>query len=305
MPIFGIYAFLAAIVFNLKFFQGDVWNRLSNFNFFLLSCVVAGIFWGYAAWIARQYYKMKSEPRERLLLSYFGYAVMPVLLFHMGAVWCLASVTSDTVGIMKDYMTDYFPTLLFLVVGYATLLLFRPEYALGSSLLNRSATPWQVKEMPVPSVLDQYIELYSLFPYLLNSGGMGPIYKDFAIRFFDIVFIETYSKEKYVILSDGERMFGGDIFDQLKQRGLDRWMLKISKNFYINTMLIFYPVELRFRKLKLQPEVYENMLTKLSQDKIDKLREIGPGMKNTIVEDFLANKNRMVHKGWDDFIPLR
>lgn len=235
MPIFGIYAFLAAIVFNLKFFQGDVWNRLSNVNFFLLSCVVAGFFWGYAAWIARQYYKMRSEPRERLLLSYFGYAVMPVLLFHMGAVWCLASVTSDTVSIMKDYMTDYFPTLFFLVVGYATLLLFRPGYALGSRLLNRSATLWQVKEMRVPSALDQYIELYSLFPYLLNSGGMG----------------------------------------------------------------------LRSRKLKLQTEVYENMLTKVSQDKIDKLRGIGPGMKNTIVEDFLANKNRMVHKGWDDFIPLR
>src|SRR5690606_19057401 len=143
MPIFGIYAFLAAIVFNLKFFQGDVWNRLSNFNFLLLSCAVAGIFWRYAPWIPRKYYKMKSEPRDRLLLSYFGYAVMPVLLFHMGAVWCLASVTSDTVGIMKDYMTDYFPTLLFLVVGDAGHLLFRPEYALGISFLNRRAPPCQ------------------------------------------------------------------------------------------------------------------------------------------------------------------
>lgn len=305
MPIFGIYAFLAAIVFNLKFFQGDVWNRLSNVNFFLLSCVVAGIFWGYAAWIARQYYKMRSEPRERLLLFYFGYAVMPVLLFHMGAVWCLASVTSDTVSIMKDYMTDYFPTLFFLVVGYATLLLFRPEYALGSSLLKIGNTDERVLEAPVPVNLDAHIDLYSLFSYLLVSGGMGPKFSGTAIRFFDIVFIESYSKEQYVILSDGERMFGGDIFDQLKQRGLDPWMLKISKNYYINMMLIFYPIKPRSRKLKLQPEVYENMLTKLSQDKIDKLRGIGPGMKNTIVEDFLANKNRMVHKGWDDFIPLR
>ena len=202
-------------------------------------------------------------------------------------------------------MTDYFPTLLFLVVGYATLLLFRPEYALGSSLLKIGNTDARVLEAPVPVNLDAHIDLYSLFSYLLVSGGMGPKFSGTAIRFFDIVFIESYSKEQYVILSDGERMFGGDIFDQLKQRGLDPWMLKISKNYYINTMLIFYPIKPRSRKLKLQPEVYENMLTKLSQDKIDKLRGIGPGMKNTIVEDFLANKNRMVHKGWDDFIPLR
>ena len=85
MPIFGIYAFLAAIVFNLKFFQGDVWSRLSNVNFFLLSCVVAGIFWGYAAWIARQYYNMRIRHGELIHVSYFVYAVTPVLLFHMGA----------------------------------------------------------------------------------------------------------------------------------------------------------------------------------------------------------------------------
>lgn len=70
-------------------------------------------------------------------------------------------------------------------------------------------------------------------------------------------------------------------------------------------MLVFYPIASRSRKLDLQPEVYEQMLKKLDPERIKKMLEIGPGMKSTLVKDFLANKNRMDHKGWDDFIPVR
>lgn len=166
--------------------------------------------------------------------------------------------------------------------------------------------PVEKKDKRVPITLDGHIDLYVLFSYLLNVAGMGPLYNDWHIRFFDIVFIESYSKERYIILSNGERLLCDDIFEELKQRGLDKWMLKISKNYYINMLLVFYPIDPRSKELELQPEVYQGMLEKLRSEKIKKLTEIGPGMKKKkIIKDFLANKNRMDHKGWDDFIPLR
>lgn len=241
---------------------------------------------------------------KRTLSRYLFRAAVPVLLFHMGAVWCAASFGEDATDIVGDYMWDYFPILFILVVGYASLLFFRPDYMLINSMVR---TKWGTKlhDATMFARLDDHIDLYTLFSHLLNSGGMGPRHKGMAVRFFDMVFIESYSTERYVILSDGERMLCDHIMDELRKRGLDIWMLKISKNYYINMMLVFYPIASRSRKLDLQPEVYEQMLKKLDPERIKKMLEIGPGMKSTLVKDFLANKNRMDHKGWDDFIPVR
>lgn len=314
--VFLFYLFITAVLFNLKMFQTDIWSRLESDNFLPLCLVMMGVFWGYATWITTQYHNIANKQCEltslqgaaslvkRPISRYLFHATAPIFLFHIFAIWCIASIAENTADIFGNYMVNYIPILFILVVGYSFVLLFRPEYALANSFRRGGPIEEPKDGTPITS-LDVPIHLYSVFYHLLKGGGMGPIMKDMATRFFDIVFIETYSKERYVILSNGERMLSDNILDELRKRGLDRWVIKISKNYYINMLHVFYPIETRPKKLELQPEVYENMQKKLTPATIRKMTTIGPGMKNNPVKDFLVNTNSMDHKGWDDFIPLR
>jgi len=144
----------------------------------------------------------------------------------------------------------------------------------------------------------------NLYYFLIEKGGAKISMLGAAPRFLDIVFINSASRWRYVILRNGEKLQADAVLSQLKQRELDKWMLKISANIYVNMLLVIYPVNKKATQLQLQPDVVAALLEKYSLVDQRKLLKIGRGMPKDILEKFLHNVQGMDHKGWDDFIPL-
>ena len=127
------------------------------------------------------------------------------------------------------------------------------------------------------------------------------------VRFIDVVFIRCESKRRFVVLANGEKVLtSDDIIHDLEKRGWGQWMLRISKNYYINMMLVAYPIALTKDRLFLQPAVYKNMQHYSSAAEIDQMCKIGQGIKRKKpVEGFLANKDSLEREGWDDLFSLQ
>ncbi|TDS12335.1 hypothetical protein [Sphingobacterium paludis] len=144
----------------------------------------------------------------------------------------------------------------------------------------------------------------NLYYFLIEKGGIQGAMQGAAPRFLDIVFIHSASRWRYVILRDGERLQADAVFNQLKQRGIDKWMLKISANVYVNMLLVIYPLKKNATRLELQPDVVASLLEKHSLADQKKMLRIGRGMPKNIIERFLITVKTMDHNGWNDFIPL-
>lgn len=305
---FPLGVFLTAVIFNLDVFRADIGERLNSMNFWLLSVVTACAFYGYSLWITVQYFqidKLKTARGKQVNLvslpvigRYFLLSIIPIMLFHTIVIWCFAALSDNAGAIFMHYIYTHFPMMLALLVGYAAVLLWRPACAAPYRFTHR-----EVREVVPPSSLDQSLDLYSLFFYLFKSRGMGPVMQEMTVRFFDIVLIETYTKAHYLVLSNGEKLQCTDIMKELKKHGLDKWLLRISRNVYINMMLVDYPIT-NMKKLMLQREVYVHMQQNMLPGDIDKKLELGGGVTDKRVKDFLKHKNSMDHKGWDTFIPL-
>ncbi|WP_037500375.1 hypothetical protein [Sphingobacterium deserti] len=144
----------------------------------------------------------------------------------------------------------------------------------------------------------------NLYYYLIEKGGAKLSMLGAAPRFLDIVFINSASRWRYVILRNGEKLQADAVLGQLKKRELDKWMLKISANIYVNMLLVIYPLNKKANQLELQPDIVAALLEKYSLVDQRKLLKIGRGMPKDILEKFLVNVRTMDHKGWNDFIPL-
>lgn len=314
-PVFLLYAFVIALLFNLKVWDADIVARLKSHNLIPLLLITIAGFWTYAIWIGRQYGKLQHKQHnigletETISLSYrhqLGYilwATVPVVIVHMAFIWCVASIVPNTQAVVFAYMRDYLPVFVLLVSGYTGLLLFSPKYALENSFPRKEI---EVKEV-LPRGIDERLGLFTLFLHLKKQGGLGPILDytgGLSARFFDIVLIKVQSKKRFVYLSDGDMLVADSILEELKERGLDRWMVKISRSYYINMLLLIYPIEKPNARVVLRTEIYTSMLKKISVADLDKMCEIGPAMKGPLKE-FLADNDGMTYEGWDSFIPLR
>jgi len=144
----------------------------------------------------------------------------------------------------------------------------------------------------------------NLYYFLIEKGGAKLSMQGAAPRFLDIVFINSASRWRYVILRNGEKLQADAVLTQLKQRELDKWMLKISANIYVNMLLVIYPVNKKANQLELQPDVVATLLEKYSLVDQRQFLKIGRGMPKDLLERFLENVRTMDHMGWDNFIPL-
>ena len=314
-PVFLLYAFVIALLFNLKVWDADILARLKSHNLIPLLLITVAGFWAYATWIGRRYGRLLRKQHnialetETIPLSYrhqLGYvlwAIVPVVIVHMAFIWCVASIVPNTQAVVFAYMRDYLPVFVLLVGGYTALLLFRPEYALENSFPQKVV---EIKEV-LPPDIDKRVGLYTLFQHLMKKKGLGPVfdYTDgLSVRFFDMALINTHSKEYYVYLNDGDKLRADDILKELKVRGLDRWMIKISKYYCVNMLLVAYPIERPRSHVELTRTIYSRMVQKIPADELDKMCKIGPGLKDA-VENFLADNDGMKYEDWDSFIPLR
>ncbi|TYR36172.1 hypothetical protein FXV77_09640 [Sphingobacterium phlebotomi] len=314
-PVFLLYAFVIALLFNLKVWDADIVARLKSHNLIPLLLITIAGFWAYAIWIGRQYGRLLRKQHNigletqaislsyRHQLGYILWAIVPVVTVHMAFIWCVASIVPHTLTVVFAYMRDYLPVFVLLVGAYTGLLLFRPEYALKNSFPQKVV---EIKEV-LPADIDERAGLYTLFQHLIKQKGLGPVfdYTDgFSVRFFDIAAIKTHSKEYYVYLTDGDKLRADDILKELKARGLDRWMIKISKYYCINMLLVAYPIEKPRSHVELTRTIYSRMVQKIPAEELDKMCKIGPAKKG-VVEDFLADNDGMTYEGWDSFIPLR
>ena len=117
--------------------------------------------------------------------------------------------------------------------------------------------------------------------------------------------IYSTGRTKYLILVDGTVIQCNMIFTILKRLGLMQWMVKISGNYYVNMMLVKYPIVKDNDAMQFQPEVMEKMLTNLKKADILLKLKSGNHVNGKHVKVFLDSRNSLEHKGWDTFIPMK
>ncbi len=309
-----LFAFIAATLFNLRLLHPGVLDRVSSGNFIPLTLGVAVLFCVYAVWIGTQHIWIQANRYDwtinkqtigwvskRLWPIYLIRVVLPVLITHILIVWLAVSATDDPVGYLFFHIVTYVPILFLFIGGYSLFLWYHPGYILTTNFFRA-----REKDNTVEEPDDEQGDLYIYMPFydIMKQTQIGPVRENRQVRFLDIFAIYGRRGGRFVFLTNGEKVFADKIMQELEDRGLDRWILKISRNYSINMLLVLYTIDTRNKTLKLQPEVYNSLLKNLRPAEIKAICTIGPGMKNTLVEDFLADNETMDYEGWDDFIPL-
>jgi len=309
-----LFAFVAAALFNLRLLHPGVLDRVSSGNFVPLTLGTTMLFCAFAVWIGTQHLWIKDNRygwtkdnqkialiSKRLWPIYLIRVVLPVLATYLLIIYLAASATDDPVGYLFFHIVTYVPILFLFIGGYSLFLWYYPGYILATNFFRAKE---KVKKAEEPDVEPTDLYVYMPFYDIIKHTEMGPVRENGEVRFLDIFTIYGRREGRFVFLANGEKVFADKIMQELEERGLDRWILKISRNYSINMLLVKYTVDMRSKVLKLQPEVYDNLLKKLSPAEIEKICTIGPGMKNSLVEDFLVGNDGMDYEGWDDFIPL-
>lgn len=163
----------------------------------------------------------------------------------------------------------------------------------------------EVKVVP-PHVLDEHIVISSLFEVLFHVEGLGPIFNACgAPRMFDVPFYYSSADTKEIILVNGERRKADRFMKELEKRGLDKWYFKISNNYSVNMMLVYYPIAHNVDRLVFHREVFDCLRQNLTELAIQKELVLTTWIKkNKKLVVFLDNINDLRHTGWDDYIPL-
>lgn len=310
-----LFAFVAAGLFNLRLLHPGVLERVSSGNFIPLTLGTTMLFCAFAVWIGTQHLWIKNNRygwtkdnqnialvSKRLWPIYLIRVVLPVLATYILIIYLAASATDDPVGHVFFHIVTYVPILFLFIGSYSLFIWYYPGYIMATTFFGTKEKA-KITEEPDGEQGDLYV--YMPFYDIIKHTEMGPVRKNGQVRFLDIFTIYGKREGRFVFLTNGEKVFADKIMQELEERGLDRWILKISRNYSINMLLVLYTIDTRSRTLKLQPEVYDNLLKKLSPAAIEEICTIGPGMKNTLVEEFLIGNDGMDYEGWDDFIPLR
>ncbi|NJI71967.1 hypothetical protein HCX49_01990 [Sphingobacterium kitahiroshimense] len=164
-------------------------------------------------------------------------------------------------------------------------------------------TPFSVSET---SILPKKIALTEMYTYLVHVAGVGPLYKDlWMIRFFDIVGIKTQNRQRHVIFSDGSMVLCNDILKILEAAGLRHWLVKISDNYMINTILVDFPYYKKGSQLILHLESMNGLRRKMSAEDIASMLTFGKGISDKNIKALWERRNTLVHDGWDKWIPIR
>ena len=308
--------FTLALIFNLELFPDQsMIQRFGNMLLYPFSLILTGLFLSYVAWISSCYRavcKMQNKIGINPSLAYLLIAVIPILIFHLGGIWCLVEVTENASRPVLYYRSYQFALFLIVVFGYGLLVWFKPKYAwapiqrhditqsLPVNLQQVNQTPDLITTKPIP------LDLEVFYVQHIQAVGLKQSFPDLLVRFIDVVFIRCESKRRFVVLANGEKVLtSDDIIHDLEKRGWGQWMLRISKNYYINMMLVVYPNASNTDSLTLQPVVCQNMQLRLTLTEIDQMCKIGQGIKRKKpVEGFLANKDRLESEGWDDLFSL-
>lgn len=156
------------------------------------------------------------------------------------------------------------------------------------------------------SILPKKIALTEMYTYLVHVAGVGPLYMDLSmIRFFDIVGIKTQNRQRHIIFSDGSMVLCNDILKILEAARLRHWLVKISDNYMINTILVDFPYYKKGSQLILHLESMNGLRRKMSAEDITSMLTFGKGISDKNIKALWERRNTLVHDGWDSWIPIR
>ncbi|MEN5059084.1 hypothetical protein, partial [Sphingobacterium kitahiroshimense] len=161
----------------------------------------------------------------------------------------------------------------------------------------QTALPATVGDAPI---LPEKIALSEMYTYLVHVAGVGPLYRDlWMIRFFDIVAIKTQNRQRHAIFSDGSMVLCNDILKILEAAGLRHWLVKISDNYVINTILVDFPYYKKGPQLLLHAESMAGLRRKMSAEEIALMLTFGKGISDKNIKALWERRNTLVHDGWD------
>lgn len=263
---------------------------LSYIRFFFFMSVMA--FW-ISFLVRRLYYpyeneKLKSQShlaRWYYVLVFFT-TLLAKILFSIQPHLSLL----ENLEIIHVSLFDNYPIYLIIVMLFAYWLKTNPHRNMYLSQLKA----------------ETYLDLFSLYDYLIKNDKENHRIDEQNFRLFDIVFIHVKSKEATIYLRDGTKIPCVHIVEILKEMNLMHWLVKISQNCYVNVMHIAYPNYTDGKRLILQSETFLTMSnSKMTKREVNKLCQFGSFIGDKNIKRVISNKSDLDYRGeWDAFVKL-